>query len=182
MWKGATDALNAIPVRISARPVTSSGSCVFPSGDLVEAELPGCAVDQRRPEQEDRRAEAPDDQVLEACLQRLRAGSCRARRGRRARSRTTPARGTASSGSRPGRRRPCRRPPRRAARSTRPRGPGAWRPTRSGRDRSGAGDHDLRQRCPAVAGHRVGDQCGRVGAPVVDEGREDPGGRRSLRP
>ena len=38
--------------------------------DFGEAELPRCAVDERRPEEQHRRAEAADDEVLEAGLQR----------------------------------------------------------------------------------------------------------------
>src|SRR2546427_345706 len=34
MWKGATDALNARPVRISASPTTSSGSCALPDAAI----------------------------------------------------------------------------------------------------------------------------------------------------
>ena len=42
-------------------------------GDLVEAEPAGRAVHERRPEEQDRRAEAADDQVLQARLERFRA-------------------------------------------------------------------------------------------------------------
>jgi hypothetical protein len=38
--------------------------------DRPEAELTGCAVDECRAEEQDRRAEAADDQVLQPCLQR----------------------------------------------------------------------------------------------------------------
>ena len=74
MWNGAAEALNARPARIIASPTTNSGSSgAGRLADRVEAELAGRAVDERRAEEQDRRAEGADDQVLEPRLERALA-------------------------------------------------------------------------------------------------------------
>ena len=71
MWNGAAETLNARPARIIASPARRNASSVGSAvGDLGEADLAGRAVDERGAEEEHRRAEAADDQVLEAGLER----------------------------------------------------------------------------------------------------------------
>src|SRR3990172_186399 len=87
MWNGAAEALKAMPARIIANPATNIGSpAASPSriafkptpgppgglrvADRVEAQLARRPVRKRGAEEEDRRAEAADDQVLEPGLQR----------------------------------------------------------------------------------------------------------------
>ena len=74
MWNGAALDLNPRPTITIAMPVSSIDvAVVAPAhrrGDAVELELPGGAVDQGRAVQQERRADRPDDQVLEARLDR----------------------------------------------------------------------------------------------------------------
>ena len=157
----------------------------MPDGaDLVEAELAGRAVDERRAEEQRRRADRADDQVLEPRLERPdQVDVDRAQDVERDRE-PLERRGRASSGSTPGRRTPCRRRRRPAARSTRRR---ARRASARGRRSStaiapAAGDQHLRERGPAVAEHRVVRRCAAaVRALRVDDDREHERGRRSRR-
>ena len=75
MWNGAAEALKPSPARIIASPATRSASWLRPCAAVAcaisrEAELAGRAVDERRAEEQDRRAEAADDEVLEPRLER----------------------------------------------------------------------------------------------------------------
>ena len=99
-------------------------------GDAVEAQLPGLAVDERGSEEQRRRADRADDQVLEAGLERTDQVDVDGESGRRARSRTTRARGRASSGSTRRRRRSFPRPQQRAGRTPRRRARRATAPRR----------------------------------------------------
>ena len=71
MWNGAAEALNASPAMISARPSTSSESFECPAAAILsKPTLAGRAVDERAAEEQRRRADRADDQVLEPRLER----------------------------------------------------------------------------------------------------------------
>ena len=129
--------LEASPARIIAIPVTNSGSSA--PGRLLdrrEPELAGRAVDERAAEEQDPRAEASDDEVLEPGLERLAA--VRVERAEDVERDREPLEREEHRHQvrRPRRRTPSRPRTRRGARSTRRRGRGARRPPRGARPRA----------------------------------------------
>ena len=71
MWNGAAEALKAKPAIIIARPSTSSESWVsLAAAILSKLSWPGRAVDERRAEEQRRRADGADHEVLQPRLER----------------------------------------------------------------------------------------------------------------
>ena len=78
MWNGAADALKPMPAMIIARPSTSSASperLCCPTACAISSKpmRPRRAVHERRAEEQRRRAERADDQVLQPGLERALA-------------------------------------------------------------------------------------------------------------
>ena len=134
MWNGAAEALKPSPAISIARPARSRGSSpTLRGGDLREADRAGRPVDERRAEEQDRRAERAHDQVLQPGLQRrLAVRVHRAEDVERDREPLEPEeeRHQVRGGDEEDH---ASRPPPRAGRSTRRRGRAARRPRRRAR-------------------------------------------------